>query len=272
MRRAVKKPVKNTSTAATIAVTHPKSIEIKSSVKAIKPERLERAKAVPHHQQVTKYASPDRTVPVKFSNVPVAPAPTENQAPVAPPPMPIINQASALFERAVEQANHYVDFRGQRALFRRKARLHAAGMTAGVLALLVLTSFATYLNNPQLQFTVAGIRAGVDTSLPNFAAANIAYDGSTATRGARTLHLSHNGSRYYLLQRATNWSDREMIQSVSSKDISGEKNYQTAKAGGQTVYRMNNGSTMWVKNGIWYTLSGSNQLNDAELNALVRNV
>lgn len=272
MRRAVKKPTKKPITVTTAALAHPTTITVKQSVHTIQKDRLTRAKAIPHHEQVTKYSSVNHSVPVRFSHVPVTPAPTAGQAPVAPPPLTPFAPANELFERAVAHANHYVDFRGQRTAFRKKARLHAAGMTAGVLAILMLTAFATYLNNPNLQFTVAGIRAGVDTTMPNFAAANMAYDGATTARGARTIHLSHNGSRYYLSQRSTNWSDREMIQSVAAKNLSGEQNYQKDSVGNQTVYRMNNGSTLWVKNGVWYTLNGDKQLSDSELGALVQNV
>jgi hypothetical protein len=62
-----------------------------------------------------------------------------------------------------------------------------------------------------------------------------------------------------------------MIQHVSSVSASGKPNYRGVKVGDHTVYRFDDRQATWVKDGVWYQLSGTAPLSDTELHALVTN-
>jgi hypothetical protein len=176
-----------------------------------------------------------------------------------------------MFEQAMANATHFVDSASHHVRFKRKARQHVLSMAAGSFGLLLLAGFAAYQNMPGVQLKVAGVRAGVSTSNPDFAAAGFAYKGVTVKGDSRIIGLSANGATYNLTQQPTNWDSTDMINHVSAIAADGTPNYKAINAGDATVYRFGSSQATWVKNGTWYQVQGTQQLTDSQIQALAQN-
>jgi hypothetical protein len=280
MRTAVKRPDPSLKRQVNVqtALTHGTTslIEVKRTVTSLDAERLLRAQSTPTSPMVAHHSKERNTLAAQIAPVPVQPVPTPvkpegDVPPTAPAPQPT-NNPQDIFDHALANASHFLDVREHRARFRKHARSHVLSMTAGTLALLLITLFAVYQNSPGLQLKVAGIEAGVSTHMPNFAAAGFAYNGVKAENGKLTVGFTNQAGNYQLTQRTTSWSNQDMINEVSATDASGHPNYTTVKAGSTTIYRFTNTGATWVENGKWYSISGTTGLSDDQVKAIVRNV
>ncbi len=272
MRRAVKRPGPSvTRHPLHVPVTHEAAtpVHVKHGVHAVNQHRLERAQSVQQSAYVQKY-NPIHHIPVTLSSVPVQPEPKqeEQEAPVAPPP---IQHGMEMFERAIENASHYVDIAAQKKHFTKHRRKHAISMASGFTALMLVAGFMVYQNSPGLQVSTAGVRVGLSTAAPNFQEIGLTYNGVATEEDKRIIGLKDGQYAYQLTQEKTNWSGESMIHSVSSTDASGKPNYTVVEVNGQKVYRLTNGSDMWVKDGVWYSLSGNRGVNPEKLEAIVQN-
>ncbi|HSX04917.1 MAG TPA: hypothetical protein VLF69_00375 [Candidatus Saccharimonadales bacterium] len=285
MRTAVKKPAPSFKQQATVqaTLTHavPGLIEVKHVAAHVDEGRLVRATTVETNPMVAHHGREPQKIAVGFAPLAVQPQPVQpgpvpnkpgdNTPAGAPAPQPT-NNPQDIFTHALANASNFLDVREHRAYFRKHARRHVASMTAGTLALLIIAGFAFYQNSPGMQLRIAGVKAGVATRMPNFAAAGFAYNGVKANNGKLTLGFRNGQGNYQLVQQTTSWSDSDMIQDVSAVDASGNPNYTTLHAGSVTIYRFSNTNAMWVTGGKWYTVNGTNNLSDQQVRALVQNV
>ncbi len=274
MRKAVRKPAPGLKKALNIQAPLAKQavnvIVEKVAVSSVDTSRQERAKQTEKHTSIQHYGQ--STATIRAAHVPVknAPEDPEPEEVAAPAPKPS-NGLDELFERAMENATHFVDVTTSKTHFKKKVRMHVASMSAGTLALLLVIGFAAYQNSPGLQLRVAGFQTGVSTANPNFAASGFAYNGVTAKDGKRIIGLKSNTGEYQLSQQSTNWSGQEMIQQVSSVSASGDPNFTTVTGGGRTIYRFSGNQATWVKHGVWYQVSGTKSLSDSQLESLAQN-
>jgi hypothetical protein len=278
MRTAVKRPSpsirKQANAQGALAHTNPSIIPVKHTASYVDEDRLVRATTTPtssmvaHHGKEVSRVAP-AVVPLHVVPVPVKP---EGDVPAAVPAPQPTNKPQDIFDHALASANHFVDVKQHRAHFRKQSRHHVASMAAGMLALLVIAGFAIFQNSPGLQLKVAGMRAGVATTMPNFQAAGFAYTGVKAGDGKLTLGFSGGGSHYQLIQQDTNSSSQDMIRDISSTDAGGHPNYTTLKTDGTTVYRFSNTSATWISGGKWYSVTGNGALSNDQIKSLVENV
>lgn len=275
MRNTVKKPStslkKQANVQGTLQHKTPSLITSKTSAYSIAPQRLQRAQSVPRSEHVSRFSEgASHHVAITYAPIAVKPAPTKPVGVAAPAPQPN-NKPLDIFEQALANATNFREL-PNKAHFNKKVRRHVVSMASGILALFVIAGFLAYQNTPGLQVKVAGMKAGISTGLPNFAQAGFAYQGTTAKSGKVTIGFTGNGNHYQLTQQTTNWSADEMIEHVASTDASGTPNYSTVTANGNTVYRFNNTSATWVKDGNWYYVSGSGSLSDSQVKSLVSNI
>ncbi len=276
MRRAVKKPGQSLKRQVHVqgALTRPlpATIAVKHSAAQVDTERLRKAQEVPKHQRVNRFGVPTE-VSLKFADIPVRQAPDtipSNDPPVTPPPTPT-NKPTDIFEHAMHNATNFIDISAHRAHFKKVTRRHMLSAASGTLALLLIAGFAAYQNTPGLQLKLAGFRAGIATATPDFGATGFAYNGATADHSRLVIGLKNASGSYQLSEQKTNWSGQDMISQVSAVDASGQANYSTMQAAGNTVYRFGSTQATWVKDGIWYQVNGNQSLTDKQLAALVQN-
>jgi hypothetical protein len=285
MRKSVQRPTpsfhKQAGTVGALQHAVPSLIIPKASVASLDPSRLVRAQSTARSPHISRHATAQhhRITPM-LAPVAVQPVPTTapggdtkpgNEDPSAPAPLQP-NNPTDMFEKALMNANHFVDLHAHRKQYRRRAQRHIASMAAGAFALIVIAGFAAYQNTPGLQFRVASIQAGVSTHMPNLQAAGFAYKGAHAADGKLAIAFSDKHANYQLTQSTTNLSGDDMIQIVGATDASGYPNYQTLHTGTTTVYRFSTTNATWVSNGTWYTVNGNSPLSDSQVESLVHNV
>jgi len=275
MRTAVQRPApsfhKQVATKAALQHSVPSLIVPKKSVASLDAGRLARAQTTSRSPLVAHHASQVHSIQPTFTTLSVQPTPSKAPEAMPPPPMPT-NKPTDIFEHALANATGFIDTKAHHAHFKKKARAHVASMAAGTLALLVIAGFAAYQNTPGLQLRVAGMRAGIATSMPNFKAAGFAYNGVKAGDGKVTVGFSGASGNYQLTQQATNLSSSEMIQNIGYTDASGIPDYTVVRAGNTPVYRFSNTAATWVKSGQWYQVNGTGNLTDQQLKTLAQNV
>ncbi|TAH36264.1 hypothetical protein EYC59_01130 [Candidatus Saccharibacteria bacterium] len=278
MRRAVSKPApgfkKSIHVQAGLQSAAPSLIVKKSSVYKVTPDRALRAEATPQSKQISRFNSSTRSAAITVAPVPVQPEPSAPQLQANTPSQAITatTRSTDMFERAIENASHFVDTKAHAKAFHRKRRQQVVSIAAASLALLVIAGFATYLNTPGLQFKVASIKAGVTTTMPNLATTGFAYNGVRSDTDKLTIGLKGSTSSAQLVQQTTNWSEADLIrQANTGTDASGNPLYNTFRIGSISVYRFSDTSATWIKNGIWYQLSSPTNLTDAQVKALAQN-
>ncbi len=283
MRHAVTKPKpglkKQLHAQTALAGKTPNLLVKKTSAYSVTPERVVRAQATPKSQQVSRFEqrTTSFSIPVALAPVPVMPAPDEQPeggVPTtagAPNPAPT-NKPADMFEHAIQNANHFVDTKVHTRAFRKKRHQQVLSIAAASLALVVIAGFATYMNSPGLQFKLASVQAGLGTQAPDFAAAGFAYGGVRTERGTLTVGLKNGDSTLQLSQQNTNWSDTDLLREAKvGTDASGQPLYKTIDADGTTVYRFNDTSATWIKNGVWYQLSSPEPITSSQIRAVAQN-
>ncbi len=276
MRSAVKRPTpsfkQQTSIQGSLQHKVPSLVATKKSVSTVDPYRLSRAASVERSPHVARHHNPSAApLTIGFAPLPVQAAPEKPTETGAPAPQHS-NKPIDIFEHALANAGNFVDMQAHASHFKKQARKHFTSMTAGALALLVIAGFAAYQNTPGLQFKVASLQAGVATRMPNFQAAGFAYNGARATNGKLVVGFRGTDATYQMTQQATNWSDSDMIQNISSTDAGGNPNYTTVNSHGVNVYKLSNNSATWVSGGKWYQVTGTRALSDNQLSSLVSNI
>lgn len=274
MRKAVKKPSaglkKQVRVTSELAHTNGQVIAVKHSVEHVDPVKAQHAQRVEKHAQVHRFHGP-KPVAVTFAPVAVRHAPD-----IASPAKTVATaqhqNSTDIFEQAIQNATHYVDIAAHKAHYKKKARRHTVSVAAGTLALMIIGGFMTYINTPGLQLKIAGVRAGVATNTPHFAASGFRYNGVAVEGNRRVIGLTTNSGDFALTQESTSWTGDQMIEHVSAVQADGTPTYRTVHVGNDTAYRLNDTSqATWVKNGTWYQLSGKTPLSDDQLRALVAN-
>ena len=211
-------------------------------------------------------------VPVTYTPIPVQEPPQQSDLHTQVHPKQNLEpKKSTMFEQAVAASSHYVDVQAAAQAYRRRATFHIAAMGIGLSCVALLIGFALYQYMPVLQLRVAGLQAGVAGTAPNFRAAGVIYHSVTTVNDTRvsTFRLPA-GQSYRLTERATNWTEQNMIQNVAGIEANGLPNYTTVQIGGTTLYRFSNDTATWVKNGTWYHLDTTRGLPMSTLQQLVQ--
>ena len=257
----------------------PGAVALKTSAVSLDAGRLARAQSVHQSPFVTRHGrqsglvptfAPLAVQPLPTPTDPPAPVPGSGEAPVPPSPQP--TNKPDLFEQAIANAGHYVDFRSHTAAYKKRARLHVASMAAGSLVLVIAAAFVAYQNNPALQLKLASIRSGVSSSLPNLSDSGLTYTSARAGDSRLTFGFQGTDGALQLTQTTTNLNDAELIETIGSTNASGTPAYQSVMAGNTMVYRFSNTTATWVSNGKWYTLSGSTAISDQRVKTIVEHI
>ena len=139
------------------------------------------------------------------------------------------------------------------------------GIISATFALVLLGSYFTYLNMPNLSVRVAAAQAGIDASYPNYRPDGYALNGPvTYSDGRVSMNFKSNGgnSSFTVNQSKSSWNSDAVLD-----------NYVTPKAGdsympyterGLTIFTYDN-SAAWVNGGILYTIEGDAPLSGDQI-------
>lgn len=146
-------------------------------------------------------------------------------------------------------------------LFRRPKLTSAS---AAVISVLLLASYVTYLNLPNIALRVAASRAGFSARMPHYLPGDYDFEGPVAY-GPGQIVVSFNsddGGDIVLTQRATDMDSESLLENQILPETD---KYLTFYEKGLTIYIYDGNSAAWVNRGIWYEISGNNLLNSEQV-------
>lgn len=231
--------------------------------------RLVRASATPKHAAISKFASDRHTETTQTTT-----GSKVNARAMAPHQTYQVNKtdetktAQAVKAKKVRRLkfkmprNPLRKLRNRQPLSRRP-NLVPAMAVAGIV--LLLGGYITYLNVPTLGLRVAASRAGIDARLPSYKPAEYTFSGVTGYRpGQITLRFSSPRAEEYLdlTQRQTQWDPPTLLENYV---VPKSAHYISFNQNGLTIYVYNGNNAAWINNGIFYTLEGSNELNQDQV-------
>lgn len=131
-------------------------------------------------------------------------------------------------------------------------RRHAS-LLAGSLAAVVLGTYLTYLNMPNISMRIAASQAGINASYPEYRPAGYSIKKLAAFENNQVVMEYKNHDKILkLTQQASAWDSKAILENIVKKQA-GEV-YHTDQTKGLTIYTYNNQAT-WVNGGILYNLT-----------------
>lgn len=140
-----------------------------------------------------------------------------------------------------------------------------AAIAAGAAAVLVLASYFTYLNVPNVALRIAASRAGMDASVPDFQPPGYAFAGPASYgKGQLTLKYDSNSDdrSFNIVERESSWDSQSLLDNYVDRQ---HDQYLTFQERGLTVYVYKGNQASWVDGGVWYTIEGDAALNTEQL-------
>lgn len=133
------------------------------------------------------------------------------------------------------------------------------------MAVLVLGAYFTYLNMPALSTRVAAAQAGINATYPGYMPSGYSLNGPVAyQQGSVAMKFAANAGpqNYTLSQTHSGWDSTALLDDYVSPQAG--NNYITTTTGGLTIYSYNT-TSVWVNNGILYTINGNSTLSDEQI-------
>ncbi len=133
------------------------------------------------------------------------------------------------------------------------------------LAVALLAGYFTYLNMPAISTRVAAAQAGIDAGYPGYHPSGYSLSGPVAyEQGSVTMKFAANSGpqSYTLTQSDSDWDSSAVLENSVIPDVGNE--YTTTTTSGLTIYHYGN-KAVWVNKGILYTVSGSDNLSNDQV-------
>ncbi len=173
-----------------------------------------------------------------------------------------------IFEAAIAHATSHEQPAHAHAKRSRRARVN---MLAGVVALVILGGFITYLNLPGIEMRVASVRVGFHAELPSYKPTGYALQGgvNTSSDGKVTVSFRSGDSGYTISQQPSNWNSQTLLENYVTATAS---NHQTITSQGRTIYLYNGNNATWVDGGVRYEISGNAPLSANDIVKLATSI
>lgn len=149
----------------------------------------------------------------------------------------------------------------------RKGRFASVAMTS--LALVLLGSYLTYINIPNLSIRIAAASTGIDASLPSYQPSGYRIHGPISYQdGEVNVSYKANTSNlgYKLTQRPTDWDPIATLDNYVESDS--KNDYQIHSVQGLTVYTYDK-KAVWVNGGILHIIAGNAPLSNQQVEHIV---
>jgi Domain of unknown function (DUF4367) len=303
MRQAVHKPSFHIKPALKVQlpveVSRPKSsiLAPKLSASRVNPNRLNRAKRLPRSGLVRHFGAPAesaRTLAEGRAQSRVAASPTPGAHPKlsassevehfpargsfearsrstiahSSRPTRLAAASSAEPENIFENAIAHATSHQQAAPTRHRPHRRWLNITAGVVAFLLLSCAATYVNRANLQMHIASFHAGFSARLPAYQPTGYQLSGHiNQQHGTVSVSFRSGDSSYTLTQQPSDWDSATLHDSIVAV---GEKT-KTLQRNGRIIYITDKAAT-WVSNGIHYQITGNAQLSTDEISAIASSI
>lgn len=233
----------------------------KGVTKFVKPSA--QAHHVVRHPQVADVAPTPHAIAIAADQRVKAFQAQQNPQPAAVRPSQVIKQES--IQNAIASSAP----KGHKKEVRQKKQQSKAGRFMSVasasLAILLLGGYFTYLNMPSLSTRVAASQAGIDASYPSYQPSGYSLSGPVAyQQGSVTMSFAANAGpqSYVLTQQDSDWDSSAVLENAVRPQAG--SNYTTTATSGLTIYNFG-GKSVWVNNGILYSISGTANLSGEQI-------
>lgn len=281
-RRYVKRDTTVTTATRVLSASPSRQVNAASSVHATHAITKRRAPIAPRASHapspaVTKFATPiaaSQPTP-KVSTADLQPTPhsleqfatkkmqAKQQIVRHPKPSQVIKNESIHQAMATATPKHHkkeVKVKKQRG---KAGRLMSVASAS--LAIVLLGAYFTYLNMPSLSTRVAAAQAGIEASYPSYQPSGYSLSGPVAySQGSVTMKFAANAGpqSYTLTQSDSNWDSSAVLENTVVPDAGTE--YTTTTTSGLTIYNYAD-KAVWVNKGILYTITGSKNLSNEQV-------
>lgn len=144
---------------------------------------------------------------------------------------------------------------------------------AFVLAGLLIASFFTLQNIPNINMRLASARAGIQGSLPAYQPGGFGLSGGINYQPGQIIigYKSNTDNRNFkIIQSASNWNSESLRENYETLKTSSSKIEVPDK--GKTVYIYNGSNATWIDGGIWYRIEGDSKLTSNQLLSLANSL
>lgn len=176
-----------------------------------------------------------------------------------------ISQAMAEAKPKHEKAKQYHHHAKAHAKAHRGKVARFMSIASASVAVLLLGAYFTYLNMPALSTRVAAAQAGIGAGYPGYTPSGYSLNGPVAyQQGSVTMKFAANAGpqNYTLSQAHSDWDSSALLEDYVSPQAG--SNYITTTTGGLTIYSYDS-TSVWVNNGILYTIHGNSTLSDEQI-------
>ncbi len=176
-----------------------------------------------------------------------------------------ISQAMAEAKPKHEKAKQHHHHAKAHAKAHRSKVARFMSVASAAVAVLLLGAYFTYLNMPALSTRVAAAQAGIGAGYPGYTPSGYSLNGPVAyQQGSVTMKFAANAGpqNYSLSQAHSDWDSSALLEDYVSPQAG--SNYITTTTGGLTIYSYNS-TSVWVNNGILYTIHGNSTLSDEQI-------
>jgi len=176
-----------------------------------------------------------------------------------------ISQAMAEAKPKHEKAKQHHHHAKSHAKPHRNKVARFMSIASASVAVLLLGAYFTYLNMPALSTRVAAAQAGIGAGYPGYTPSGYSLNGPVAyQQGSVTMKFAANAGpqNYTLSQTHSDWDSSALLEDYVSPQAG--SNYITTTTGGLTIYSYDS-TSVWVNNGILYTIHGNSTLSDEQI-------
>ncbi|MGB3946269.1 MAG: hypothetical protein WBK76_05560 [Candidatus Saccharimonadales bacterium] len=151
---------------------------------------------------------------------------------------------------------------------KKQPKRSAFNVVAASLGVLLIASYFTYVNMPNLSVRVAAAQAGIEAAYPEYRPVGYTLNGPVSFRdGQVSMKFRSNSSpvAFALNQSGSSWDSSALLEKYVNPRSNGQ--YATYSDGGLTIYTYGTNAA-WVNGGILYTVEGDANLSNEQIRRL----
>jgi hypothetical protein len=130
-------------------------------------------------------------------------------------------------------------------------------------AIFIMAGYIWVQNFPKLALQTADNRAGIEASLPGYVPSSYSLARTNTSPGLVALNFSSpSAPTLTITQKQSNWDSNSLMDNYIAKQAD---DFSTINGEGLTIYIFGQNQATWVNRGIWFSITGSQQISKDDL-------